>query len=117
MNKTRVSKAYRGGQHVGFKKTVAGREWFLVYGISPADEARAISLAEVLDAKWKLIKACGGVELSQTDFEDAKALIAGQPRWASARLPVPAMAAIAQNASRPSGRHSAPRSPAGCAGC
>ena len=56
MNKTRVSKAYRGGQHVGFKKTVAGREWFLVYGISPADEARAISLAEVLDAKWKLIK-------------------------------------------------------------
>jgi hypothetical protein len=63
MNKTRVSKAYRGGEHVGFKKTVGGREWFLVYGISPADEARAISLAEVLDAKWKLTKASGGIEL------------------------------------------------------
>ena len=61
MNKTRVSKAYRGEQHVGFKKTVAHREWFLVYGITPADEAKAISLVEVLEAKWKLIKASGGV--------------------------------------------------------
>ena len=95
MNKTRVSKAYRGGEHVGFNKTVGGREWFLVYGIGPADEARAISVAEVLDAKWELIKGSSGAELSQTDFEDAKLLIAGQPRWASARqAAVPAMSAV-----------------------
>ena len=43
MNKTRVSKAYRGGQHVGFKKTVGGREWFLVYGISDAHPQTALA--------------------------------------------------------------------------
>jgi hypothetical protein len=97
MIKTRVSKAYRSDKHIGFKKTVGGREWFLVYGITPADEAKAISLVEVLDAKWKLIKASGGTSLSQTDFEDAKLLIAGQPRWASARQPVSAMSAAELN--------------------
>lgn len=83
--KTRISKAYRGEQHIGWKKTVGGREWFLGYGTSPADEAKAIRLAEVLEAKWKLIRASGGDELSQTDFEEAKDLVAGQPRWTSAR--------------------------------
>jgi hypothetical protein len=87
--KTRISKAYRGKDHVGWKKTVAGREWFLGYGTDPAHEARAISLAEVLDAKWRLIRATGGAELSETDFEESKAIIAGQPRWASARRETP----------------------------
>ncbi len=83
--KTRVSKAYRGKEHVGWKKTVAGREWFLWYGTSPADEAKAIAIATALDAKWQLIKLAGGAELSNTDFEDAKALVLGQPT----RVPQP----------------------------
>jgi hypothetical protein len=83
--KTRVSKAYRGKQHVGWKKTVAGREWFLGYGTSPGDEAKAIALAEVLEAKWRLLKAAGVTEITQTDFEEAKELLAGRPRWSSAR--------------------------------
>jgi hypothetical protein len=83
--KTRVSKAYRGKEHIGWKKTVAGREWFLGYGTSPAHEAKAIALAEVLEAKWKLAKASGRTQLTQTDFEEAKELIASRPRWSSAR--------------------------------
>jgi hypothetical protein len=77
--KTRISKAYRGKNHIGWKKTVRGRELFLGYGTRPADEARAIALAEVLDAKWKLVRASGGTELSQTDFDEAKALVTGLP--------------------------------------
>ena len=52
--KTRISKAYRGSEHVGWKKTVAGREWFLGYGTSPSDEAHAIAVATALEAKWQL---------------------------------------------------------------
>jgi hypothetical protein len=77
--KTRISKAYRGSEHVGWKKTVAGREWFLCYGTSPSDEARATAVATALQAQWQLIKLSGGTHLSETDFEDAKALALGQP--------------------------------------
>ena len=77
--KTRISKAYRGSEHVGWKKTVAGREWFLGYGTSPSDEAHAIAVATALEAKWQLIKLSGGTRLSETDFEDAKALGSGHP--------------------------------------
>jgi integrase len=81
--KTRISKAYRRNEHVGWKKTVGGREWFLGYGTSPADEAKSIQLAEVLEATWRLAKAAGATELSQTDFEAAKSLLSIRPR----RLP------------------------------
>src|SRR4051812_7150697 len=77
--KTRISKAYRGQDHIGWKKTVGGREWFLWYGTSSADEAKAIAIATALEAKWQLIKLAGATELSITDFEDAKALALGQP--------------------------------------
>jgi hypothetical protein len=77
--KTRISKAYRGKEHVGWKKTVGGREWFLWYGTSPSDETRAIAIATVLEAKWHLIQASGGSYLSDTDFEDAKAIVLKQP--------------------------------------
>src|SRR4051794_39142901 len=80
MMATRISKAYRGSEHIGWKKTVGGREWFLGYGIAGASEVKAIALAELLEAKWKLAKASGNAELSQTDFDDAKGLIEGRPR-------------------------------------
>src|SRR4051794_5285271 len=78
--KTRVSKAYRNNQHIGWRKTIGGVERFLQYGTSPADEAKAIALAEILEAKWRLAKAAGDTQLSDTDFEDAKALVAGVRR-------------------------------------
>jgi len=78
MNRTRISKAYRGDQHIGWKKTVAGRERFLGYGTSPADEAKAILIASALEAKWQLIKLSGGTELGDTDFDDAKELASGR---------------------------------------
>jgi hypothetical protein len=79
MNRTRISKAYRGSQHVGWRKTVAGRDWFLGYGTTPSDEARARAVAEVLEAKWKLGRLAGATQLSETDLEDAKDLVAGRP--------------------------------------
>jgi hypothetical protein len=78
--KTRVSKAYRNSQHVGWRKTIGGVERFLQYGTSPSDEAKAIALAEILEAKWRLAKAAGESQLSETDVEDAKALVAGVRR-------------------------------------
>ncbi len=30
--KTHISKAYRGQEHIGWKKTIGGRESFLGYG-------------------------------------------------------------------------------------
>jgi hypothetical protein len=90
--KTRISKAYRANQHVGWKKTVGGREWFLGYGISPSEEQKAIRLAEVLEAKWKLAKIAGATALTQNDFEEAKALLSGQPRWSIAQEPAEKLA-------------------------
>ncbi len=49
--KTRVSKAYWKAQHVGGLETIGGVERFLQYGTSPSDEATAIALAEILEAK------------------------------------------------------------------
>src|SRR4051812_34721058 len=79
MNKTRVSKAYRGKDHIGWKKTVAGRSWFLCYGVSPSDEALAIRIATALEAKWQLIKLSGGTELTEADLHEAKELVSGHP--------------------------------------
>jgi hypothetical protein len=45
MNKTRVSKAYCGNDHIGWKKNVAGQNWFLWYDTSPANEAKALAPA------------------------------------------------------------------------
>lgn len=39
----------------------------------------------MLEAKWKLIKVAGGTELTDADADEAKDLIAGRPRWKSAR--------------------------------
>jgi len=82
---TRISKAYRGSEHIGWKKTVGGREWFLGYGTTPTAEAKAKSLAEVLEAKWKLLKITGHTGPSQTDFDEAKEITAGRPKWSAAR--------------------------------
>lgn len=108
--KTRISKAYRGDKHIGFKKTVGGHEWFLGYGTSPGDEAKAITLAEVLEAKWRLAKAGGQSELAVSDFEDVKALIAGQPRHEAARASVHEM--VGAGSSREHATASMPASPA-----
>jgi len=85
--KTRVSKAYRGNAHIGFKKTVAGREWFLIYGTSPAREATAIAIATALEAKWKLIKLSGRSSLSDTDFNEASDLALGHAARRDLGLP------------------------------
>src|SRR5438067_709224 len=76
--KARISKAYRGHKHVGWKKTVGNREWFLGSGTSPADEARAIRLAQALEARWQLAKFAGASELSETDFNEARDLVEGR---------------------------------------
>jgi hypothetical protein len=85
--KVQISKAYKGTKHVGWKKTIGRRSWFLGYGTSPADEAKAVSLATALEAMWQLIKLGGGSELTQTDFDDARDLVEGRPRWSSAQSP------------------------------
>ena len=92
--KVRISRAFKGSKHIGWKKTVGGRVWFLGYGTSPADEAKAMALATALEAKWQILKLGGGTELTQTDFDDAKDLVACRPRWSSAQsiddlVPVP----------------------------
>lgn len=92
---TRISKAFRGKKHVGWKKTIGGREWFLGYGITPAAESQAKELAEVLDAKWKLAKVAGRTQLSASDLDEAKALLSGQPLWASAKQDVKSLVQIA----------------------
>jgi hypothetical protein len=76
--KTRISKAYRGQKHVGWKKTVGGREWYLGSGTSPSHEARAIRLAQALEARWQLAKIAGASELSETDFIEARDLVEGR---------------------------------------
>src|SRR5688500_16926566 len=85
--KTRISKAYRGKKHIGWKKTVGGRSWFLGYGTSPADEAEAMAVATALEAKWQIIKLGGGREVGQTDFDEAKDLVENRPRWTAAQSP------------------------------
>jgi hypothetical protein len=80
MNKTRVSKAYRGSNHIGWKKTVGGRGWFLCYGTSAASEAKGIAIATALEAKWQLEKLSGATALAQSDFDDVRELVEGQPR-------------------------------------
>jgi hypothetical protein len=76
--KTRISKAYRGQKHVGWKKTVGNREWFLRSGTSAADEAKAIRLAQALEAKWQLAKIGGAEALTETDFNEARELVEGR---------------------------------------
>jgi hypothetical protein len=64
MSKVRISNAYRGEEHVLWKKSVAGRSWFLWYRTSPSDEANAITIATAMEAKWQLLKLSGASELS-----------------------------------------------------
>lgn len=89
--KTHVSKHFSDGRHDGWKKTVAGREWFLGYGTSAGDEAKAMRLAAGLAAKWQLVRLCGGSELSQSDFEEVKEMVGGRaprlPATASVTIP------------------------------
>ena len=92
--KTQISKAYRRGEHVGWKKTIGHRSWFLVYGITPAAEMKAISLAEVLEAKWRVIKAAGGTELLQTHFDEARDFVAGPTPVLRQAAPVEAAVAL-----------------------
>lgn len=101
--KARISKAYRGHKHVGWKKTVGNREWFLGSGTSPADEAKAIRLAEALEAKWQWAKIAGASELSATEFNEARDLVEGrQIAKLAAQMRVPSTGADAEASNPPS---------------
>jgi hypothetical protein len=94
--KTRISKHFSAGRHDGWKKTVAGREWFLGYGTSAIDEANSSKLAAGLEAKWQLVKLSGGTELSDSDYEDIKGLVLGlaAPAQESPHAPITPLAAL-----------------------
>lgn len=93
--KTQISKAFRGKEHVGWKKTIGGRSWFLGYGTTAADEARAVELASLLAAKLLLAQSKGQNKLTQADFDDAKAAIE-RKRAAAVRAPEPPALPVAR---------------------
>lgn len=76
--KMQVSKAYKGKEHVGFKKTVAGHEWFLIWGTTAAHELVAIRIAIALEAKAQLAKLTGERTLTKADFNEAVAIAEGR---------------------------------------
>src|SRR5687767_5647252 len=88
--KMHVSKAYRCDKHIGFKKTIAKRAWFLIYGTTAACEAKAIAIATACEAKWQLLKLSGRTEFTDSDFEEAKRIAMGQPDVAETSPPPPA---------------------------
>lgn len=92
--KAQISKAYRDKEHVGFKKTVAGRSWFLLYGTTAGCEAKAIAIATACEAKWQLLKLQGRTEFTRSDFEECKQIALGQSNMPEDVPVVPQTAAV-----------------------
>lgn len=69
--KMHISKACRDSKHVGFKKSIAGRSRFLIYGTTAACETKAVAIATACVAKWQLLKLAGRTEFTDSDFEEA----------------------------------------------
>src|SRR5438045_1324617 len=59
MSEISVSKHYKGGKHVGFRKYVGGRKFHLVSGTSPAHERLAMQIAKALVKAWEALERQG----------------------------------------------------------
>src|SRR6266481_981554 len=60
MSEIFISKHYKGGKHVGFRKYVGGRKFHLVSGTSPAHERLAMQIAKALVKAWEALELQGG---------------------------------------------------------
>lgn len=74
----KVSKHWKNGKHVGWRKYLGGRNFHLVYGTDRASEEASKRVRKALLARWRLKQLEGTAEWTQAEIDECHAI--GQPQ-------------------------------------